>query len=72
MTIEVEYRCPTCDYKFVVYHDDDKRNTHCNWCGHPVELTGVISKIEGAEIVAYENGKEIGRRKAPKPPIVAS
>ena len=59
--IEVEYQCPNCNMKFVVYHRDDFRNKHCCWCDKEVTQTGKVSKIEGNDIVIYQDDKEIGR-----------
>ena len=64
LSTEVEYYCPACDAKFVVYHQNDDRNTNC-LCGSPVKLTGVSSKIEGGEIVTSKDGVEISRKKRP-------
>jgi hypothetical protein len=59
--IEVQYHCPECDTKFVVYHRDDDRNTHCAWCNKPVKQTGRIRQIEGDEIVTYQDDVEVER-----------
>ena len=61
-TVEVQYWCPTCQINFYVYHTSDLRNTHCCYCGTEVKLTGQVSKLEGEEIVTYQDGKEVERR----------
>lgn len=61
MTVEVQYYCPNCDNKFVVYHRNELRNTHCCYCKTEVTQTGRISKLEGEEIVVYQDGVEIER-----------
>lgn len=63
--VEVQYHCDTCDTDFVVYHEDQKRNSHCWWCGDRVYLTGQISRIEGDQIVVYRNGKQVAHRPRP-------
>lgn len=64
--IEVEYKCDgCCGMTFVVHHRDNNRNTHCFYCGTPVQLTGVVRKIEGDDLVEYTNGVETYRRIAP-------
>lgn len=63
---EVEYWCETCEHAFVVYHNNEQRNSHCWWCEGPVELTGVVNKVEGDEVVTYKDGVQVSRRPKPK------
>jgi hypothetical protein len=61
--IEVEYFCNICNIPFVVYHQTDTRNSHCCWCGSEVHETGLVTKLVGDDIVTYDKGVEIARRK---------
>lgn len=65
MTTEVEYRCPTCNVLFVVYHMDDARNTHCCWCQCEVVQTGTVRRIEGNHIITCVHGQETKREIRP-------
>lgn len=58
-----EYFCPACNVKFFVIHQNEGRNSHCSYCGHVIQETGIVMKIEGDEIVTYHNEKEISRKK---------
>jgi len=58
--VQVQYKCDNCG-KFIVIHTNDNRNSHC-MCGRPAIQTGFVEKIEGDEIVAYQDEKEVGRR----------
>lgn len=63
---QVEYRCPTCQVPFVVIHQTDERNSKCWWCGGCVVLTGKVNKIEGDELVTFQDGKEVNREMSPE------
>lgn len=64
---EVSYYCPKCEMTFVVYHKKlDPRLQFCGWCCGRAQLTGKISKLEGNEVVTYQDDKEIGRRHVSK------
>lgn len=65
--IQVHYFCPTCQYPFVVFHEEDgPRNTHCWHCKGEVTLTGKVDKLEGDEIVTYQDGIKVGSCRRPR------
>jgi hypothetical protein len=68
MTEEVQYYCEKCDMNFCVYHQNENRNSSCCWCGSLVKQTGRVGKIQGNEIITYQDGIEIERRIKPPQP----
>jgi DNA-directed RNA polymerase subunit RPC12/RpoP len=59
----VEYFCKNCDVEFVVFHQSDIRNSHCDYCNHPVHETGITIIFENDDVVTRKNGMEVSRRK---------
>lgn len=66
--INREYFCPACNVKFNVIHQNDGLNSHCGYCNNPITETGVTEIVDEntEEVVIYDNGKEVGRRKSAK------